>query len=125
MHYKTTLGNRHHRTADVFVKVADHNLHLEQYDMAVALLDYALEAYSNSVHYMPEKMRASLKRSKALRGLKRDDEANAELSKGFKIYSQLFQDLVRNNSAKESDRKTRENELTDDDIIQFIAFWSR
>ncbi|KAJ9613478.1 hypothetical protein H2200_003420 [Cladophialophora chaetospira] len=125
MHYKATLGNRHHRTADVFVKVADHNLHLQQHKMALALLDYALEAYSNSHHYLPEKMRASLKRSRALRGLDRIEDADAELSKCFKTYSSFFDELVRNKMAKEADRKMSEGDLTDKDVVQFIAFWSR
>ena len=125
MHYKTTLGNRHHRTADVFVKVADHNLNIGQYDMALALLNYALEAYSDSNHYLPEKMRASLKRSKALRALKKDEEADAELSKCFKIYAMRHHELVRSKMVKEADRKTKETELTDQDVIQFVAFWSR
>ena len=125
MHYKVTLGNRHHRTADVFVKVADHNLSLKQYEMALALLDYALEAYSNSNHYLPEKMRASLKRSTALRGLARDDEADAELSKCFRSYTAFFDELVRNKEATELDRKTTESGLMDKDIVRWIAFWSR
>lgn len=35
LHYKSTLGNNHHRTADVCVKVAEHSIRLKQKDTAM------------------------------------------------------------------------------------------
>jgi hypothetical protein len=125
MHYKATLGNRHHRTADVLVKVADHNLNIGQFEMALALLDHALDVYSNSHHYVPEKLRASLKRSRALRGLAMDEQADQEFTKCFNIYTMHIQELLRNHKAIPHDRRTREEDLTDRDVIELIAFWSR
>ncbi|KIX10281.1 uncharacterized protein Z518_01363 [Rhinocladiella mackenziei CBS 650.93] len=124
-HYKITLGNRHHRTADAFVKVADHNIRMHQYEMAEALLNHALEAYSSSNHFLPEKARASFKRAEALRGLGRDEEADLEVSKCFKIYTLLFRELIRSKVANAEYRKTQESELTSKDVTSFIAFWSR
>lgn len=100
-------------------------MRLHHYEMALALLDHALEAYSNSHFYLPEKARASLKRSKALRALHREDEAELELSKSFQTYSMLLKDLIRNKSAAESDRKKKPSDLTDDDLTELIAFWSK
>lgn len=125
LHYKTTLGNRHHRTADVFVKVADHNIRLGYHEMALALLDHAVEAYSNSHYFMPEKARASFKRAKALRALERDKDADAELSKCFRMYTLLFKELVRSEGARAADRKAKERDLTDADVNELIAFWSK
>ncbi|KAF2092428.1 TPR-like protein, partial [Rhizodiscina lignyota] len=109
--YKSTLGNRHHRTADVFVKVAEHHIRLKQHEMALALLDHALGAYSSAPHFMPEKVRASFKRSQALRCLQRTDEANSELSKCFKLYDE--------------NRKVKETDLSDADVDELITFWSK
>lgn len=125
LHYKSTLGNRHHRTADLFVKVADHNLHMRQYDMALVLLELALEAYSNSYHFMPERLRASFKRMKALRFLQRVEEADMERSKCFKIYSKLFLDMSEALGPKLGRRKTRETDIDDEDVDALVAFWSR
>jgi len=35
LHYRSTLGNNHHRTADTFVKVAEHHIRLRQYETAM------------------------------------------------------------------------------------------
>lgn len=34
-HYKSTLGNNHHRTADLFVKVAEHSMRMRQEENAL------------------------------------------------------------------------------------------
>jgi tetratricopeptide (TPR) repeat protein len=123
LHYKRTLGNRHHRTADVFVKLAEHAIRLGHYENALAFLDHAHEAYSDSAYYLPEKVRISFKRSLALRRLRRVAEADSELSKCFKQYNMLFNNLVRSQRAKEGDRK-KERDLCDADFDNLIAFWS-
>ena len=105
--------------------MAEHNIRLGQYEMALALLDHAIGAYSNAHHFIPEKVRASFKRSLALRAMQRVDEADSELSKCFSLYSVLFTNLVRNHGAREEDRKTRETDLRDADVDQLIAFWSK
>jgi hypothetical protein len=125
MHYKATLGNRHHRTADVLVKVADHNLNIDQFEMALALLDHALDVYSNSHHYVPEKLRASLKRSRALRGLAMDEPADQEFTECFNDYKMHIQKLLRDERPIPQDRRTREEDLTHEDVIEIIPFWSR
>lgn len=121
MHYKSTLGNRHHRTADVFVKVAEHNIKLGNYDMALALLDHSLDAFAISRTYMPEKTRAAWMRYQALKGLGRMKEAENELMNCHQIYWKL-----RAKRTESSLRvKTKPEELDDSDIDDLIVFWSK
>lgn len=125
LHYKSTLGNRHHRTADMFVKVANHNIRLHQYDLALMLLDHALETYVHCREFLPERTRASFKRMQALQFLRRIEEAQSELSKCFAVYTQLFIAKVRVKKAQEGQRKLRAEDLEDRDFDDLIGFWSR
>jgi tetratricopeptide (TPR) repeat protein len=121
MHYKSTLGNRHHRTADVFVKVAEHYIKLGNYEMALALLNHALEAFSNSHTYMPEKTRACWMRYKALSALGKKGEADSELANCYQVY-------VRLRTKREGDGpkfKETSSELDDEDMDDLIVFWSK
>ena len=93
--------------------------------MALALLDHAVEAYSNSNYFTPEKARASFKRAKALRALERGKDADAEISKCFRMYKLLFTELVRTQRANGADRKANEKDLTDADVNKLVAFWSK
>lgn len=102
-----------------------------------ALLDHALKAYSSSSGsntYVPEKARASFKRSRALRSLSRIDEADAELQKSFEVYEKLIGRGVRRSGYDGSDgigiptaarRRQRKEDLGDEDFDDMIAFWSK
>jgi tetratricopeptide (TPR) repeat protein len=121
MHYKTTLGNHHHRTADIFVKVAEHHIKLGNYDMALALLNHALGAFSISETYIPEKMRAYWVRSKALNALGKRKEAESELANCYQAY-------IRLRSKREGGGpkiRDRPDDLDDEDIDDLIVFWSK
>ncbi|KAH7066386.1 hypothetical protein BKA63DRAFT_160945 [Paraphoma chrysanthemicola] len=121
MHYKSTLGNRHHRTADVFVKVAEHNIGLGNNELALVLLDFSMDAFSVSHTYMPEKTRAGWMRYKALKGLGKMAEAEAELAKCYQVYYKLR--TTRNDSILEIKKSSKE--LDDRDIDDLIVFWSK
>lgn len=121
MHYKSTLGNRHHRTADVFVKVAEHNIKLGNHEMALALLDHSLDAFSISHTYMPEKSRAGWMRYKALKGLGRIKEAETELGNCYQTYVKLR----RKRGEGGLEVKRGPHELDDQDIDDLIVFWSK
>jgi hypothetical protein len=121
MHYKSTLGNRHHRTADLFVKVAEHNIKLGNHELALVLLDFSMDAFSVSHTYMPEKTRAGWMRYKALTGLGRLEEAEDELAKCYRVYHKLRS--TRNDSVLEV--KDSPAELDDRDIDDLIVFWSK
>jgi tetratricopeptide (TPR) repeat protein len=121
IHYKLTLGSRHHRTADVFVKVAEHHIRLGNYDMALALLNRALGAFSMSHTYISGKMRACWMRSKALSALGKKEEADSELANCYQVYVTL-----RNKREGDEQKiKDRPSELDDEDIDDLIVFWSK
>ncbi|ERF72851.1 hypothetical protein EPUS_04286 [Endocarpon pusillum Z07020] len=141
LHYKSTLGNNHHRTADTFVKVAEHHMRLRQNETAMALLDHALQAYSSSSSshaYLPEKARASFKRSCTLRSLGRIDEADAELQISFEDYKKLLGRKLRRSGGDDGGSngtdiptaagvspRQRKEDLTDQDFDDMIVFWSK
>ena len=120
-HYKATLGNRHHRTADAFSKLAEHHIEQGQPETAIVLLDAAQSAYSLSNHFEPEKMRALWFRVKAMNASGRSKDAEVEMAKCFQIYSWIMAD--RGEEKKWAKRKG--SELEDSDIDRLIAFWSR
>ncbi|KAH7380831.1 hypothetical protein BKA64DRAFT_630742 [Cadophora sp. MPI-SDFR-AT-0126] len=122
LHFKATLGNNHHLTASVFVKVAEHNIRVHQYDTALALLDHALKAYSMSNSYLSEKARVSFKRSQALRCLERVEEADRELKKCFQVYSDQVVERIAL-TGKTRVMKSKAEDLVDGDFDDLVAFW--
>lgn len=114
LHYKNTIGNNHHRTADTCVKVADHYTRLGQNGTALSLLNQALKVFSASDVYKPENARATFKRSRVLSSLKREEEAVAELRRSFSLYKEVVPD---NTKALE--------DLGDNDFDEPIVFWSK
>jgi tetratricopeptide (TPR) repeat protein len=123
VHYQATLGNRHHRTADMLTKVAEHNVILGLHDTALALLDYALEAFSASTMFLPERCRAVWMRSKALKGMGKYAEAETERDKAFQIYMRVWKQ--RSNFKEGASIKRTKEDLTDWDIDDLIVFWSK
>ncbi|KAK0122810.1 hypothetical protein ONS96_009843 [Cadophora gregata f. sp. sojae] len=122
LHYKATLGNNHHLTASVFVKVAEHNIRVCQYDTAVALLDHAFKVYSMSKSYLSERARVSFKRSQALKGLGRFEDAGKELRKCFQVYEEQVVERVAVTGKKRT-VKSKAEDLTDRDFDDLVAFW--
>lgn len=122
--YKSTLGTRHHRTADVFVKVAEHHSRMSQWETATILLDHALGIYSTAPHFMPERARASFRKAKAHQMLGKLEYADEEREKCFEWYNMLYDQLVQSSKAKEKDRKGFED-LCDADFDNMVSFWSR
>ncbi|KAL1638138.1 hypothetical protein SLS58_008975 [Diplodia intermedia] len=142
LHYKSTLGNNHHRTADVCVKVAEHSIRMKQEDTAMygspelfafvsaaksfdidilstrALLDHALKAYSNSKTYVPEKARALFKRSQVLKMMRSNKDAEETLQDATELYHEAV-------GKEESAKGKKAEELADQDFVELIAFWSR
>ncbi|OCL12400.1 hypothetical protein AOQ84DRAFT_437031 [Glonium stellatum] len=114
LHYKTTLGSNHHRTADTCIKVADHCIRLHQLDTAMALLDQALKTYGDRSVFRPEKTRAIFKRSKVLRLLRKEEEAEEALNESWKLYQEI----------RPADQRSAK-ELCDIDFDKTVVFWSR
>lgn len=86
-----------------------------------ALLDHALKAYNDrntgdpDTSYIPEKARAVFKRSRALRLMKKYDEADTELKMAASLRAQIVGE----------DGRRSPRTLTDVDFDDLIAFWSR
>lgn len=79
-----------------------------------ALLDQALKTYGDRYVFKPEKARAIFKRSKVLRLLQREDEAEAALNESWKLYQEI----------RPADQRTAE-QLCDTDFDKIVVFWSR
>ncbi|KAJ4385402.1 hypothetical protein N0V93_009830 [Gnomoniopsis smithogilvyi] len=103
-HYKATLGNNHHRTTDL------------------ALLDHALNVYSNGNMYAPEKARATFLRSRAFRKLNETDKAEADVEEAAAQYLEI---VGRDVGATEGGIEKLGRGLKQDDFDSLIAFWSR
>lgn len=195
MHYKYTLGNNHHRTADTLVKVAEHHLRRGQDEMALQLLEAASKIYASSsssntsspiatlkaeagaasaaatATYKPERARAGFRRAQALRALDRGEMADAALDECFGLYRDVYEAdevrkaglaaaAVRSGAVPGVDAVTPDGErrrrrgkgpgaaaavtvskggglsldggpkrqpqdLTDDDLVELVAFWSK
>jgi hypothetical protein len=85
---------------------------------------------------LPEKARASFKRSCALRSLGQNDEADAELQKSFEVYGKLLRRGIRKSGYDGSEgndtltaarilSRQRKEDLVDQDFDDMIAFWSK
>ena len=88
----------------------------------MALLNHALKAYSMSINYVPEKARVSFKRSRALRYLRKVDEADRELRKCFQVYSELVVERIML-TGKQRPVKKKAEDLVDKDFDDLVAFW--
>jgi len=88
----------------------------------MALLDHALKAYSMSNNYLSEKARVSFKRSRALRYLRKVDEADRELRKCFQVYSEQVAERIIL-TGKQRAVKKRAEDLVDKDFDDLVAFW--
>jgi hypothetical protein len=91
--------------------------------MALALLDHALDAFSISHTYMPEKTRAGWMRYKALKGLGRVKEAENELANCYQVYVKLRSKREENGNSLTI--RLGPEELDDQDIDDLIVFWSK
>lgn len=112
--YQSTIGNIHHRTADVCHKVAQHCLRSHRLEQAEALVEQALKVWSVDERiYQPEIARTTFLKSKVLRARGKDEEATEIAS----IARTLGGSLRRDGSDA--------GELTEEDFDQLVTFWSR
>ena len=135
LQYKSTIGNNHHRTADLCVKVAGHYIRVGQFEAAMlvqppplklswnvdhlirarrTLLNQALKVYGDRAIYKPEKARAKFKRMLLLMSMQKLDEVTAEREESSKLYREVCPGDSR-----------RPEDLTDDDYDDIIVFWSK
>jgi len=75
-----------------------------------------------SNNYRSEKARVSFKRSRALRYLRKVDEADRELHKCFQVYSELVAERIMLTGKQRAAKKMAEA-LVDKDFDDLVAFW--
>jgi hypothetical protein len=114
-HYLGTLGNCHHRTADVYYKMAQHCFRKLQGHVACQLLDRALKIWEmDKETYGPEIARAAFLKARALMQI--GQYALARDLAGFAADARrrLYYDPER-----------RDQDLTEADFDHLVMFWSR
>ena len=131
--YLSTIGKNHHRTGDIYVKVAEHHRFLRQPEIALYVhltncdcslviinhflrryLDLALGIFAPRTNLKPEKARALYKRSLVLEDLNRLDDSTFDRKESARLYH----DIVKGS-------KRRSQPLEEKDFDQIVAFWSR
>lgn len=130
LQFKSTLGNNHHRTADLYVKVASHHLRLKHWELAKcvrihsksmwhlltlirALLKQSLRIYDDRKVYFPERTRAKFNMAKVLRAQNKLEAVEAE-----REFMLLYRKLC-------TDAPKAFHELRDADLDRLVVFWSR
>ncbi|KAF2737092.1 hypothetical protein EJ04DRAFT_561953 [Polyplosphaeria fusca] len=75
-HYRNTIGLYHHRTADVFHKLAMQYVRVKDPERAYNYINHAIEVFKSRTHYKPELARSMNLKSMILRGESRTEEAD-------------------------------------------------
>lgn len=115
LQYKSTIGNNHHRTADLCHKVAQHYIRLELLDQALTAINQALKVWTvDKVTYQPEIARTSFLKGKLLDKMGSHDEAVGWFRDAFDLRRRLVP----------GDEKRIEG-LEEDDFDELVTFWSR
>jgi Flp pilus assembly protein TadD len=112
--FKVTLGRGHHRTSDVAVAIGRHHANKADYADAVEMFDRAVEVYHDREVYAPEEARVLFYRSKALRQLGKNDQADQDEADCLELYQHLVPTDLRSIT-----------ELTDADFNRHIVLWAR
>lgn len=138
--YKSTIGNHHHRTGDLCVKVSGHLIRAGQYESAKyeapvllkrghrfrvrnadrsrSLLDQALKIYGDREYYGPERARALFKKGKLLQNFgKESSQSQSYLTEALDLYRKL--------KKERADFRRGIDELTEMDFDDLIVFWSK
>ena len=131
--YLSTIGKNHHRTGDIYVKVAEHYRLLRQPETALYVqltncdsfpviinhivrryLNLALGIFAPRTNLKPEKARALYKRSLVLEDLNRLDDSTFDRKESARLYHDIVEGPKR-----------RSQPLEEKDFDQIVAFWSR
>ena len=131
--YLSTIGKNHHRTGDIYVKVAEHHCFLRQPEIALYVhltccdcslviinhffrryLNLALGIFAPRTNLKPEKARALYKRSLVLEDLNRLDDSTFDRKESARLYHNIVEGSKR-----------RSQPLVEKDFDQVVAFWSR
>lgn len=116
-HYSETLGETHHRTADVCHRLAAYYLHDQQYDQAEDFVSRALGVFEGKECYTPEKMRTL--HLKALLY-----EAMGKKQESVQLHTEVAS-MYRAFKTKRRESLPDTQSLTKDDMDASVTFWSR
>ncbi|KAF2160591.1 hypothetical protein M409DRAFT_28977 [Zasmidium cellare ATCC 36951] len=113
--YKQSLGPRHHRTADVCHRVADHYLRKGEIDKASSLIDQALGSWRmDQTSFKPEIARTTWLKAREL-------SLRGNLTGALDL--QRTAALMRGELKPGDQRQSKH--LSDADFDDLVAFWSR
>ncbi|KAI0483545.1 P-loop containing nucleoside triphosphate hydrolase protein [Xylaria cf. heliscus] len=113
--YQSTIRNRHHRTADVCHKVAQHCLRKGEFEEASKLVDHGLKVWNADVNtYAPEIARTTYLKAKILFAAGQEDEA-----------TRLFKIATSSRRKITGDLTRKDKDLNEDHFDELVAFWSR
>ncbi|KAF2676245.1 hypothetical protein K458DRAFT_468751 [Lentithecium fluviatile CBS 122367] len=113
-HMKDTAGPYHHRTADMYFKVAQHLVRLEKTEMAIEHLDLAMKTYNNQACYCAERARVAYWRAKLAARHHGTERAAPFFTEAFKLYKE----------ARPGDNRSLE-QLSEKDFDRPVTFWSK
>ncbi|KAL8305078.1 hypothetical protein RB598_003018 [Gaeumannomyces tritici] len=112
--YQKTIGKNHHRTGDVHVKMAEHFIRDKKFPAASEHICEALRIFGDRPAYRHEKMRALFKAAAMYSGQGKETEAVQARDRCAALYGELYP-----GSGKAA------ADLTDADVDDAVAFWSR
>ncbi|KAK5128552.1 hypothetical protein LTR85_003223 [Meristemomyces frigidus] len=115
-HYKASIGEDHHRTADVSHRLAEHFMRMKQYTEAEDHIDIALKVFNGKRCYHPEKMRTM-----HLQGLL--SQAKGDIVGGQRLIDEAGRMYKSYSRERKQDVPSRK--LAQQDFDAAVTFWSR
>ncbi|KAL8327943.1 hypothetical protein RB597_003991 [Gaeumannomyces tritici] len=112
--YQKTIGKNHHRTGDVHVKMAEHFIRDKKFPAASEHICEALRIFGDRPAYRHEMMRTLFKAAAIYSGQGKETEAAQARDQCAALYGELY-----SGSGKAA------ADLTDADMDDAVAFWSR
>ncbi|KAI9733663.1 MAG: hypothetical protein M1834_003265 [Cirrosporium novae-zelandiae] len=113
--YQSTIGNSHHRTADVCHRVAQHCIRHGDFDTARILIDQALKVWGTERSlYTPEIARTSFLKAKLLYRIGDEEEASILVRQAVALRNKIAPIPTK-------DYKM----LTEESFDELVTFWSR
>ncbi|KAJ8110762.1 hypothetical protein OPT61_g6475 [Boeremia exigua] len=112
--FLATIGKNHHRTGDVRIRVAEHQLRLSNFEQATEQIDGALAIFRERTTFKPELARATFLKSRIRAAAGDSDEAHRLRNQSFDMFREVSRDAI-----------PHDHELTWEDFNDLVAFWSR
>ncbi|KAH7323575.1 tetratricopeptide repeat domain-containing protein [Rhexocercosporidium sp. MPI-PUGE-AT-0058] len=112
--FRSTIGDRNHRTADVAHRIAEHLIRLQRHEDAVNVINDALKTWSfDPESYKPELARTTFLKARLLAKLGKTQKAAVTLKVACRLRKEV--------TGKVEDSSS----LTSEDFDRLVAFWSR